>query len=43
MNLIDFHVISTAVIVGVGITFFVSMLAGVVMAVHYLFNEKDEI
>ena len=42
MNLIDYHVVSTAVMCGLGIMFVVSVFAGVLVTITELFNEKDD-
>ena len=43
MNLIDYHVVSTSVIVGLGIVFFVSLCAAVLIVIgHYFGGNNDE-
>lgn len=42
MNLIDFHVISTSVIVGLGIMFFVCACAGILIAIGHYFGGSDD-
>lgn len=41
MNYIDYHVVSTAVMGGLGIVFFIGAFAAVYVTVMELFNEKD--
>jgi len=42
MNYIDYHVVYTTVMCGLGIVFFVSVLVGLFITVEQLFNEKDD-
>lgn len=42
MNYIDYHVISTAVIGGLSILLFLTVVVGVAVSLIELFNEKDD-
>lgn len=42
MNLIDFHVVSTAVICGVGIVLFVGLVAGVIIVTKDLIDKIND-
>lgn len=42
MNLIDFHVVSTAVICGVGVVLFVSIVAGVLLITKDLIDKIND-
>ena len=46
MNYIDYHVVSTSVIVGLGIVFFVTLCAAILVAIGHYFggnNDDDEL
>ena len=42
MNLIDYHVVSTSVIVGLGLMFFVAAIAAVLIAIGHYFGGGDK-